>query len=73
MSKAHDVLADPSWQAALWGHSYSGVVWVALNQTTGKLEGPRNFFAASTYPQQILGQLRLEAKAVLLGNLQVEH
>ena len=33
----------------------------------------KKFFAASTYPQQILGQLRLEANIVLLHDFEVEH
>lgn len=33
----------------------------------------KKFLAASTYPQQILGQLRLEANMVLLSNFEVEH
>lgn len=33
----------------------------------------KQFFAASTYPQQILGQLRLEANAELLSSFEVEH
>ncbi|KAF2976510.1 hypothetical protein EK904_014330 [Melospiza melodia maxima] len=67
MSKAHDVLADPSWQAALWGHSYSDVAWVALNQTIGKLQGPRNFLLHPLTPSRYWGSRAIRAYKTKFG------
>lgn len=39
----------------------------------GQARRTKKFFASSTYPQQILGQPRLEASSALLRNFQVEH